>query len=133
MDLLRTVFPLVVAGIFVFVLARMGLGSLRQRRWPHADGTVLQTDHNRNDMDASSFRVQVSFHDGDGRAVEAWAINPVGYETTRTAGTRVTVAYDPREPRRCYVDAPGQRSPFWAAVFAVGVLVFVLWVLFVVL
>ncbi len=133
MDLARTLFPLVVAGIFVFVLAKMGLGSIRQRRWPQADGTVLQTDHNRNDMDAASFRVQVSFRDGDGRTVEAWAINQVGYETTRAAGTRVTVAYDPREPRRCYVDAPGQRSPGWTVVFAVGVLVFVLWVLYVVL
>lgn len=133
MDLVRTVFPLVVAGIFVLVFARMALGSLRQRRWPQVDGTVLQTAHNRNDMDSSSFRVQVSFRDRDGQAVEAWAINQVGYETTREAGTPVTVAYDPREPRRCYVDLPGQKSPFWTAVFAVGVLVFVLWVLYVVL
>lgn len=130
MDVVRTYFPLVVVGIFLIVLGRMALGALRQRRWPHAEGTLLSTDQNRNDLDSASFRAQVSFRDRAGGVVEAWAMNPVGYETTRDPGTRVDVVYDPREPRRCYVNAPGQGSVLWTVVFAVGVVGFVLWVLY---
>ena len=132
MDQLRTLFPLVVVGIFALALGRMALGSLRQRRWPTVDGTLVQTRRNRGDHHSSSFHAQVSFRVADGQQVEAWAINAVGYETVREPGTAVAVAHDPRDPRRCYVRAPGQRSPGWTIAFAVGVLAFVLWILYVV-
>lgn len=131
MDTFRTVFPLVVAGIFVYVFARMALGGLRERRWPRSEGAITETRRHRADPDSASFDARVTFRTGDGESVDAWALNHVGYETTREPGTLVTVAYDPREPRRFYVRAPGQQSPGWTIVLAVGVLAFALWVVYV--
>jgi hypothetical protein len=59
--------------------------------------------------------------------VDAWAANLTGWEASSEPGTVVTVAYDPRDPQRFYVDVPGSRDDRMGptVLLVVGVLAFV--------
>jgi hypothetical protein len=133
MDQARMLFLAFVVGIFVVLGAGQVLRRRRQRSWPTVPGTLREKRTSRRGSGNPWFQLRADFRTRDGAPVDAWASNLVGWEARTEPGTEVTVAYDPRNPRRFYVEVPGSKDDdhvgLWV-LLVVGVLAFVAVVFF---
>lgn len=100
----------IILGVIVLVLVgEFLLGSVRARRWPTVTGELIGSAPS-NSQTGDEFEVRARFHATSGEQVEGWAVNRVTNAAQRAPGTQVTITHHPKDPRRFYVEAPGEKG-----------------------